>query len=60
MIGLPDLRGKTIKGIGLELGRALFFFDDGTMATVEVEPRRKGELPRDIVLVVSSCEDPDA
>jgi hypothetical protein len=54
------LRGKTIAGMGMELGRALFFFDDGTMATVEVEPRRRGELPRDVVLTVSSYEVDDA
>lgn len=58
MMGPMDrLTGKTVKGMGLELGRATFFFHGGLMATVAVQPRRHGEAPRDITLTVTDYDD---
>ncbi len=53
---MDKVTGKTVAGMGMEMGKALFFFTDGTMATVEVEPREEGEAPRDVILTVTTYE----
>lgn len=53
---MEKLSGLTLAGMGLEMGKALFFFTDGTMATVSVEPREPNEAPRDVLLTVSTYE----
>lgn len=50
------LSGKTLAGVGLSMGEATFFFTDGTMATVTVEPREENEDPRDVILTVSTYD----
>jgi hypothetical protein len=53
---LDKITGKTIAGAGIGVGEISLFFDDGTMLHVEVLPRRKGELPRDIQATFATYE----